>query len=294
MGPMTRCSLANLAVPAIGTAPSARFWIALEQPGPWGAKAVTQSRLDPGLGAALEAHCAEAGGRFLLVRDPLEHPDAADRRRVFVGGGPSAAPWLATGLVQSADDLLRHLEQTPDLDVLPAPPDWLQPCPPVLLVCTNGKRDVCCAEFGGPLARRLATEAAGRVWEATHLGGHRFAATALCLPSRQMVARLDDALGRQALEGELLALDQWHDRGRTDVPELFRAAEAWLRCESGDTRPDAWELTQEGDVLVARRGDEVRRLRAQKTTDDEHRLPESCGKDAKPVTLWKVTGLDEL
>ena len=117
---MTRCSLANLAVPAIGTAPSARFWVALEQPGPWGAKAFTESRLDPGLGAALEAHCADVGGRFLLVRDPLEHPDGADWRRVLVAGGPSTTPWLATGLVQSAEDLLRRLRDLVIVTAVPA------------------------------------------------------------------------------------------------------------------------------------------------------------------------------
>ena len=287
---MTRCSLANLAVPAIGTAPSARFWVALEQPGPWGAKAFTESRLDPGLGAALEAHCADVGGRFLLVRDPLEHPDGADWRRVLVAGGPSTTPWLATGLVQSAEDLLRRLQQEPGLDVLPAPPDWLQSCPPVLLVCTNGKRDVCCAEFGAPLARRLGLELPGRVWEASHLGGHRFAPTALALPSRQVLARMDEDTARRALTGELLALDAQHDRGRSCLPQRSRVVDAWLRDRDQVTDPAAWTLTEQDDLVrVAHVDGRVEDLLVCRRSSEELELPESCAKPAVPVTWWEVS-----
>ena len=45
---------------ALGTAPAATFWVALEQNGPWGAKAATRSGLDPDVGMALERRCHEA------------------------------------------------------------------------------------------------------------------------------------------------------------------------------------------------------------------------------------------
>lgn len=286
---MTQCSVENLTVPAIGTAPSARFWVALEQPGSWGAKAFIQSRLDPGVGAALEKHCADAGGRCLLVRDPADHAEGEGERRVFVGGGPASAPWVATAVVQSADDLLRWLEQTPDLDVRPAPPAWLTACEPVLLVCTNGKRDQCCAQFGGRLARELAADFPGRVWESTHLGGHRFAVTALRLPSRQVVARMDVDLGRAALQPGLLALDEQHDRGRSDLPDAFRAADAWLRSTTGRTTPDAWRFSLDGDVVVAHGNDGEQRLLVRQSSDEHNLLPDSCGKSPVPVTSWTVT-----
>ncbi|OEV07469.1 sucrase ferredoxin, partial [Streptomyces nanshensis] len=54
---MSTCATASrdLAEPLAGTAATARTWLLIEQPGPWGRKALTQSRLDPDLGQALDA-----------------------------------------------------------------------------------------------------------------------------------------------------------------------------------------------------------------------------------------------
>ncbi len=92
-------------LPAWGTAPRADFWVAVEQNGPWGAKAFTQSRLDPTVGAALESAAADVGGRALLIRRPASHPDAHNhpRRQVYLAGGLSGAPWLLAGSVSEPD-----------------------------------------------------------------------------------------------------------------------------------------------------------------------------------------------
>ena len=50
------------------------------------------------------------------------------------------------------------------------------------LVCTNGKRDACCARDGVPVARALAALRPDEAWECSHLGGHRFAANVALLP----------------------------------------------------------------------------------------------------------------
>ena len=64
------------------------------------------------------------------------------------------------------------------------------------LVCTNGRRDRCCAEMGRPIAAALAARWPEETWETTHLGGHRFAGTLLALPSGHTLGRLsvDDAV----------------------------------------------------------------------------------------------------
>ena len=59
---------------------------------------------------------------------------------------------------------------------------------PLYLVCTHGKRNVCCARLGGPLAQALAARHPGQVWETTHVGGHRFAAN-LVHPAARPVLR---------------------------------------------------------------------------------------------------------
>ncbi|MEL4358576.1 MULTISPECIES: sucrase ferredoxin [unclassified Luteococcus] len=288
---MTSCSDGFLAarVPAFGTAPDANFWVALEQPGPWGAKAFTQSRLDADLGSLLERTIALAGGRLLLVRDPLSHPDEQGPRRVLVGAGPASAPWLASTVLESPEELVGLLELWGEVAESPTPPSPLEACEPVLLVCTNGKRDVCCAVKGAPLARELAGRFPGRVWEATHLGGHRFASTALGLPSRQMLAFVDGDLAVRALDGKLLALDEEHDRGRSDLPRPARVADCWLRSRTSETDPGAVDFAVDEDlVTVTHRDGRTWSLRVTKHASAELELPESCGKPPVPVSWWAV------
>lgn len=55
--------------------------------------------------------------------------------------------------------------------------------PNMFLVCTNGKRDQCCAKFGIPIYETLLeTVDKAQVWQCSHLGGHRFAPTLIALP----------------------------------------------------------------------------------------------------------------
>ena len=56
-----------------------------------------------------------------------------------------------------------------------------------ILVCTHGSRDVCCGSAGTRLAASVALvldalPGSVRVWSTSHLGGHRFAPTAIVMP----------------------------------------------------------------------------------------------------------------
>lgn len=51
------------------------------------------------------------------------------------------------------------------------------------IVCTNGKKDKCCAKFGFPVYKFMEGMInSGDVWECTHIGGDRFAANLVYLP----------------------------------------------------------------------------------------------------------------
>lgn len=191
---------------AWGTASYARFWVGLEQPGPWGRDAFAQSRLDPDLGRSIEGACARGGGRALLMRviGPEQEPNTGAAptqgrpRRVFVAGGmDQARPWLLAGFVTDPGRVLdlsvAAVAGGDDRSVLKAVP-WLRAHrAPVALVCTNSKRDVCCAVRGRPAALDAATRRPGQVWECSHTGGHRFAPTGVLLPHGTTFARSSGA-----------------------------------------------------------------------------------------------------
>lgn len=54
---------------------------------------------------------------------------------------------------------------------------------PFFLVCTNGKKDKCCAKFGYPVFKFFESfNADVGVWECSHVGGDRFAANVVVMP----------------------------------------------------------------------------------------------------------------
>ncbi len=295
--------------PAWGTAAGALFWLAIEQPGPWGSHAFQQSRMDPGLGRALQHQCASEGGRALLIRNvgSQREMQTARTRRVFIAGGmPHWQPWLLTAELADVADLLRlpwralrHGDQRAVTDALPK----LAPAPdPQLLVCTNAKRDVCCAVRGRPLAAEAAAAMPGQVWECTHTGGHRFAPTAVVLPHGQTLGRLTldiavDAL-QAAAQGRLAkkALDPRYNRGLPHVMPQLQAAAAWVRHQTGETgigcvrarSPRPLVKGQSGIVEVEHRDGRHWLLHVRQVEDSQDLRRNSCSTAAVPVHTWSV------
>ncbi len=244
--PASACSLSTAAAgePAYGSAAPAGAWVVLEQPGPWGHDAIAESHLDPHLGRRLRARVGGAGGRLALVRAARRHPDRRPRSEPFVAVGCAVegASWLLTGHLDGPEAL-----QSIDFGALAAGdvdgvrrslPDLSPSDRPLLLVCTNGRRDVCCAVFGRPLAHDAGTQRPGQVWETSHTGGHRFSPTAVLLPWGVTLARLDSRLAVATLDeaaaGRLPRdlLGPQHDRGRSSLPPPAQAAES-ARAELG-------------------------------------------------------------
>jgi hypothetical protein len=135
---------------------------------------------------------------------------------------------------------------------------WGQPDPhPLLLVCANGRRDRCCGHAGGRLAERLwAGPRADRVLTCTHLGGHRFAPTALMLPTGALHGRLDPAAAAGLLAAAAAGrMPAEHLRGFASLSEPAQVADAHARRVAGVTtdRPLPVRLlpTAEDDRLRA-------------------------------------------
>ena len=257
---LPRCSLRSLAMdePLSATASSVQSWLLLEQPGPWGAQALRDSRLPTGLGMRLARLRDDLGVRVLLVR---RHGGASSmRRHCYLVSSRAQAQWTEHVRLDSAADVL-------DLDLAAlARGERLgleEVSVPGFLVCTHGRHDPCCAERGRPVAAALAAHYPKQTWEVSHIGGDRFAANLLVLPHGLYFGRLtpEAALSVAAdYLGGTLGLP--HYRGRSCYPFAVQAAETYLRDEQALAGLDDVRLLgseQAGDTARVRFADNTGR-----------------------------------
>ena len=323
------CSVLSreLGEPLAGTGAVAAAWLLVEQPGPWGRAAVTDSRLDPELGAELERRTAGTTVRLALIRRVEDHHDHDPAvRRWYAASTHPKRTWLATGVVPDPAALLKidfaALDAGDRRAVAGLEAEFVDA--PLLGVCTNGKRDACCATVGRRVAvaaealEMAALEAAAgsspvsdgapaqvpAVWEITHLGGHRFAPTAVVLPSGYSYGRLDAASavrvladarrGRMTVDG---------CRGRSTWSRAGQVAELAVREALGETAEAALDVVS----VTQTAGDPEPAWTAVVELEDGRRYevsvagspaavprPESCGKaDGTPLEL-RVEAVDKI
>lgn len=280
---MHSCSVLSRASgePLAGTAPHARLWVVLEQPGPWGRDALTSSHLDPFIAQSLNAWVGGLSVRLALMRRPGHHPDrGAERERVaLIARTDVDQTWLWQQRLLDVRQLLDI-----DLSALlsgsrPADGDT----EPVLLVCTNARRDLCCAVEGRVLAANLHRQFPGQVWETTHLGGHRFAPTFVSLPDGFVFG------GPHAGEFTTDAC-----RGRSSLSPDAQAVELAALQHFGYSRPTPLRLIDMngGTWSVHAPGAEQPVTIAVTVEHSGEDRPESCGRRPVPCRSWvaKVVG----
>jgi hypothetical protein len=220
-----------------GTASTVRSFLLVEHPGPWGVDALRDARMPEGIGPELRARAAATRTKVVLIRRPAGASRGAEGIRVFAAWAHHTEPWLET-------TLLDDLGQVHDLDLealAAGRSPGLTPHPgPVLAVCTHGRHDTCCAERGRPVAAGLAELFPEQTWEASHLGGDRFAGSMVVLPHGLYFGRLEPESARGV--ARLLAageLDLDHLRGRSGLATSLQAAEAALRRYVDERRVSA-------------------------------------------------------
>jgi hypothetical protein len=172
--------------PLWATASRVDTWLALEYTGPWGRKAFEESDLSQPVKERLSAYLATLpNARLEFIKQ--QQPTAGIA--FFVAVAHETRPVLYAFQLSAYADLL-----TLDLPAVvagdPAYDGFLREAP-LFLVCTNGRRDRCCARNGFPVYQVLAHHAGRSAWQCTHLGGHRFAATAAFLPHGICYGRID-------------------------------------------------------------------------------------------------------
>ena len=106
---------------------------------------------------------------------------------------------------------------------------------PLLLVCTHGKHDRCCAKYGRPLYDAVREQVEdGWVWQSTHVGGDRFAGNLVALPDGVYYGRVEPAGAWGLLEAALAGeIHLPHYRGRSCHTFAVQAAERAVRVETG-------------------------------------------------------------
>ncbi|ORY26809.1 Sucrase/ferredoxin-like-domain-containing protein [Naematelia encephala] len=124
-----------------------------------------------------------------------------------------------------------------------------------ILVCTHGSRDCRCSDRGGPLVDALRAEIRRRdlddeikVSEIAHVGGHKWAANAILIPSLDMLSNLTaehaPALISHIINDRPKQGPMWnHWRGRYGLSEL-QQEDVWRRLQQevifgADTKTEA-------------------------------------------------------
>jgi hypothetical protein len=221
--PMRCSALAEeLGEPMIGTVDQRVRWLLVEDRSAWGHDAVGDV-----LGAELARAAKERHVRVLLIRRREGDPASdAVRRAILVD---AATREMAVRSVGDLADIA--LEAVADA---PVTSFGARMTDPIFLVCTNGKRDACCALRGRALMTALATDHAERIWECTHLGGHRFAGNLVCLPDGIIYGRVSAPDGPRLADAYLAGrVDPALLRGRSAWPAPAQVAEQELRLNRG-------------------------------------------------------------
>jgi hypothetical protein len=175
----------DVGVEPVGTAPAPAGWVLVDWPLPWPRDASMVDGLE-------RVHaCADARGYRVQLTVP--RPDCVDVS-VVVHDRPTPDGWFS-GLVRRARttavadlvDVACELLDDPAGGIEPA----AEPAGEVL-VCSHGARDRCCGSLGTNVAIESTAMGLG-VRRTSHLGGHRFAPTAVVLPAGTAWAYLDAA-----------------------------------------------------------------------------------------------------
>lgn len=279
-------------VSPVGTATEVAHWLLIEDPSPWGEQAVEDADWFSDVQRTLGRWQEKVPDlRVQLIRRAIGARDTAGQIRcVAVRAGPEPAMqrWtLDTYRDLAALDVPGALRADAVVDDLG----------PLLLTCVNGQRDACCAKWGRPVAEAAMEADPAAAWQTSHLGGHRFAPTALVLPHGTHYGwlRPDDVpdLLTAHRQGTLYDLDRM--RGQVHQPRPVQAA-----CLAFRQRHDITALGAVQGVAVGTGDDGAWTVRVQAdgqghtahVHQDERAVafPHSCGSDeTKADVAWRVT-----
>ena len=231
MSEKVRCST-QMVEDLPGTAKTGSVYVVLEHPGGWGHDVLDDDVFGADLATRIRTHLKKYGATLQLVRKPGRAGQERAARTLYVAhtGNGVLSPWMRRLTVTGPEDILGFDLSTPE-SVGGEPVNH-----PLLLVCTHGKRDMCCALRGRPVAASLqATFPGDEVWESSHTKGHRFAPSMILLPWGYSFGRLDagsaKAVLQAATQGDMTLAG---NRGRGCFDAAGQVADLAVAAECGD------------------------------------------------------------
>ena len=280
----------------LGTAFPADRVLLVEQPGPWGRLGLLQSHFDPLMADRLVRSCDAVGIRVLAIRRPGRSVEGAPRRWAWVDAGLGRER-MAWGSYRDERDLWRQaatfLRGPAGAHSAEATAGGMtgtgavgngadRAGVPAYLVCAHGSHDACCAVRGRPVAAALTRLRPDDVWECSHVGGDRFAANILVVPSGVLygAVRVDElpALVTATDAGEVLGQPL---RGKIGLSPEVQAALAGAHAQWGGRLSSYRVVTvgpRVGEVVTVRlrqqraEGDRTADVGIGITRSDVHRL----------------------
>jgi hypothetical protein len=220
--------------PLAATASRIDHWLLVEYRGLWSPEPLAGSALSEAVKDRLQEQVAALPrSRLLFIR----RPDRRSRPELtcFFGRTREEGSRFVRLELESHEDLL-------GVDFTSWPGNPLEH--PLLVVCTHGKRDRCCARYGRPLYDALcAVMDEDHLWQCTHVGGDRFAGNLVCFPEGLYFGRVDPADAWALLEEYLagrIHLPRY--RGRCCYSFPVQAAEVASRHEARARGIDALRL----------------------------------------------------
>lgn len=175
----------------------------------------------------------------------------------------------------------------------------------MFLVCTNGKRDQCCAKFGIPIYEKLLeTVGEQQVWQCSHLGGHRFAPTLISLPQHHCYGYLSvDTIAAfvDLHQQGKIAMEYW--RGYCGHTPAVQAADYFLRQHQHsfdyeavllkNYSPAEKETTHRAEWAIVATGKQYAVQYSQQLSTDL--IYESCSKKSPiPYTYYTLQTLEQI
>lgn len=137
--------------------------------------------------------------------------------------------------INQASDFIRDYLAGNSLNIKPIENNYRD-----ILICTHGSQDKCCGKYGYPFYRQALKLVENlflkevRIWQVSHIGGHRFAPTAIDFPEGRYYGHLDESSFTSILTktGDINNLSKVY-RGWGILPEFVQVLEKKLMLSIG-------------------------------------------------------------